>query len=313
MAIFALYKTTNMKKTKAILSALFTAVVLMATMASCGSGKSGGSDGSADLKLNFKPGDKYLYTTEVNQTINTMGVSGMQQVIIMEMIYEVTASDGNNKKLTITYDHIKMKNTTPMGAMEYDSRGEKKEEGMLSFMDSLIGKSFNLTIAPDGNIVKVENLSNIMNALPGEGAVKAELQKQFSDTAIKQMMQNSFDIYPGKPVKVGETWKKNTSMGVSGFSINMENTYTLKSITDGKANIAVSSIMTLPATEMSQAGMQMKMEMSGKQDGNMEVDVASGQILSGKTHQVINGKINLAGQEMPMDIAGDVIISSKKM
>ncbi len=303
-----------MKKTSAILASLFAAVVLLTMIVSCGSsGKSGGSEGSADLRLNFKPGDKYLYTTEVNQTINTAGVSGMQQVILMEMIYEVTASDGDNKKLSITYDHIKMKNTTPMGAMEYDSRAEKKGEGMLNFMDSLIGKSFNITIAPDGNIVKVENLVNLMNALPGDGPAKEELQKMFSDTAIRHMMQNSFDIYPGKPVKVGETWKKNSSMGVSGFNINMANTYTLKSIANGKANIAVSSVMTLPATEMNQAGMQMKMEMNGKQEGTMEVEIASGQILSGKTHQTITGKINVGGQEMPMDIAGDILINSKKM
>lgn len=299
-----------MKKSRTIFAAFFTAAAILATLISCGSDKSG--DNSADLKLNFKPGDKYLYSTEVNQTINTMGISGMQQTIIMDMIYEVTASEGNNKKLSITYDHIKMKNTTPMGAMEYDSRGEKKGDGTFSFMDSLIGKSFSLTITPDGNIIKVENLSDLMNSLPGEGQAKAELQKQFGDTAIKQMMQNSFDIYPGKPVKVGDSWKKNSSMGVSGFSINMENTYTLKSIAAGKATIAVSSVMSLPATQTNQGGMDMKMQMDGKQDGTMDVEIASGQILSGKTHQVINGKISVGGQEMPMDIAGDVIITSKK-
>lgn len=301
-----------MKKTRVMLASLFTAIAVL--ILSCGGGKTGGSDSSsADLKLNFKPGDKYLYTTKVNQMINTMGMTGMEQVITMEMIYEVMASEGENKKLSITYDHIQMKNTTPMGTTDYDSRGAKKGDGMFSIMDSLIGKSFNLIIAPDGNIVKVENLGNLMSSITGDAAAKAELQKQFSDTAIKQMMQNSFDIYPGKPVKVGETWTKNSSMGVSGFSINMDNTYTLKSITDGKATVSVSSVMKLPVTEMNQGGMQMKMEMTGKQEGNMEVDITSGQILSGKTHQTINGKINVGGQEMPMDINGDVTISSKKI
>ncbi len=125
-------------------------------------------------------------------------------------------------------------------------------------------------------------------------------------------MQNSFDMYPGKVVKVGESWNKHTTMGVSGFNINMENTYTLKSITAGKATVGVVSEMKLPATDMNQGGMHMKMEMTGKQDGTMEIDVATGQIISGKTHQVINGKINVGGQEMPMDMAGDILISSKK-
>ncbi|PSK94395.1 hypothetical protein B0I18_101550 [Taibaiella chishuiensis] len=313
MAIFAQHKTKNMRKTRLMFSALVTAMALFVALSSCGSGKSGGSGEQAELKLNFKPGDKYLYSTDVSQTINTMGMSGMQQKVVMDMIYEVTASEAENKKLSITYDHIQMKSTTPMGAMEYDSRSGKKGENMLSFMDSLIGKSFSITLAPDGSIVKVENLGEMMSALPGDAATKAELQKQFSDTAIRQMMQNSFDMYPGKPVKVGESWHKQSKMGVSGFNINMDNTYTLKSITNGKATVAVVSEMKLPATEMNQGGMQMKMEMTGKQDGNMEVDIATGQIISGKTHQVINGKINVGGQEMPMDIAGDIIISSKKL
>ncbi len=315
MAIFAQYKTKNMKKTRQLFSALVAAMTLFVALSSCGSGKTGdtGNTGDqAELKLNFKPGDKYLYSTEVNQTINTMGMSGMQQKVIMEMIYEVTASEAANKKLSITYDHIQMKSTTPMGAMEYDSRSTKKGDNMLSFMDSLIGKSFSITLAPDGSIIKVENLGEMMASLPGDVATKAELQKQFSDTAIRQMMQNSFDMYPGKVVKVGESWNKHTTMGVSGFNINMENTYTLKSITAGKATVGVVSEMKLPATDMNQGGMHMKMEMTGKQDGTMEIDVATGQIISGKTHQVINGKINVGGQEMPMDIAGDILISSKK-
>lgn len=298
-----------MKKTRIALTGLLIAAVSLMTLVSCGGGKSGET---VDLKLNFKPGDKYLYATQINQNINTMGTT-MQQLIGMDMIYEVTASEGNHKKLSITYDHVQMKTTTPMGGMEYDSRDKTKGDGMLGFMDSLIGKSFSITIAPDGNIVKVENLGNLMTSLPGEPGVKEQLQKQFSDTAIRQMMQNSFDMYPGKPVKVGESWTKKSTMGVSSFSINMQNTYTLKAVNDGKAVVSVSSIMTLPATEMSQAGVPIKMEMNGKQEGTMDVDIASGQILSGKTHQTINGKINAAGQEMPMDIAGDVVISSKKM
>ena len=87
----------------------------------------------------------------------------------------------------------------------------------------------------------------------------------------------------------------------------------VKAVNGGKATIAVTSVMTLPATDMgAQAGIPMKMEMKGTQDGTMDVDVASGQIISGKTTQVINGKMTASGQEMPMDIKGDIVITSKK-
>ena len=284
---------------------------------SCKSGTDSntGSGDAVTLKLNFKPGDKYLYSTQVNQKINSMGMD-MDQNMLMEMVYEAASDEGDNKKLTITYEHVMMKNNTPMGTMEYDSKTPGKGEAAMSFMDSLIGKSFSLTVAPNGDIVKVEGLNDLITSMAGTGddATKAEINNQFSDTAIKLMMQNSFDLYPGKAVKVGETWGKKSQMGFSGINVEVENTYTLKSVANGKATVAITSVMNLPSTDMGgQAGIPMKIEMKGKQEGTMDVDVASGQIVSGKTSQTINGKMTANGQDMPMNIKGDIIISSKKM
>lgn len=284
-------------------------------VSSCKSGPDGKGTGDAvTLKLNFKPGDKYLYSTQVNQKINSMGMS-MDQSMTMDMVYEDAGADGDNKKLAITYDHIAMKNTTPMGVMDYDSKKPSATGSGMSFMDSLIGKSFSLSVAPNGDIVSVDGLGNLVKSLTATDAeTKAEIDNQFSDTAIKLMMQNSFDLYPGKPVKVGETWGKKSKMGFSGINVEVENTYTLKSVNDGKATVSVKSVMNLEPTDMgAQAGIPMKMEMKGSQDGTMEVDIATGQIISGKTSQVINGKMSASGQDMPMDIKGDIIISSKKI
>jgi hypothetical protein len=306
-----------MRKTKNILSALAVMLLFAGMAPSCKSGgsKTEGSGEQVELKLNFKPGDKYLYSTQVSQKINSMGMTGMDQSMLMEMVYELTGADGNNKMLTVTYSHIQMKNTTPMGVMEYNSKeGSKKDAGM-GFMDSLIGKSFSLSIAPNGDIVKVEGLDNLVKSITGmDKSVKAEVENQFSDTAIKLMMQNSFDIYPGKPVKVGDTWSKKSIMGFSGFNIAVENSYALKSVSGGKATISVTSVMTLPKSDMGEtSGAPMKMEMDGKQEGTMDIDIATGQIISGKTQQTITGKLSAAGQVMPMDIKGDITISSKKL
>lgn len=290
-----------------------TLLLLFGTLYSCRSG-SGGADG-VEIGINFKKGDKYLYSTQVNQKINSFGTQ-MDQNMLMEMVYTYAADEGANKKLNITYDHVSMGMTTPMGQMQYDSRQEGAREPEFAFMDSLIGKSFGITVSPDGNILKVEGLSELMNAIAAsaDDATRMTLESQFSDTAVKLMMQNSFDIYPGKKVKEGESWTKSSVMSFSGVSVNMENTYTLKAVHDGKAEIAVVSQMNLPQTDMGgSAEAPMKLEMSGKQEGNLDVEIASGQILSGKTTQNINGKMSAGGQEFPMSITGDISISSKKL
>lgn len=276
----------------------------------------------AELKLNFKPGDKFLYSTQVNQKIN----GNMDQSMLMEMVYSYSGEDAGSKKLSITYDHIRINTSSPMGESVYDSREAKSGDD--AFMNNLIGKSFSVAVAPNGDILKVEGLAELVQALGAntDKETRAQIESQFSDTAIRLMMQNSFDLYPGKKVKAGESWGKKSVMGFSGINVNVENTYTLKSISNGSATVEVTSVMNLPRMNtMGQGGAPMQIEMQGKQDGSMEIELSTGRIISGKTNQKISGKVVVMAtqmvngkeeampQEMPMEIEGDIVISSKKM
>jgi len=289
-------------------------LLAFALLPSCKSGTDNGSGATGDpveLKLNFRPGDKYLYSTEVKQKINMMGMS-MDQNMTMEMIYSASGEEGGNKKLDITYDRIMLSMMSIGGKIDYDSRNPSGGDSSLAFVNSLVGKSFSISVAPNGDIVKVDGLSDLIGSFAAaDPQTRAAMESQFSDTAVRLMMQNSFDMYPGKAVKVGESWSKKSSMSFSGISVNVENTYTLKSVADGKATVGLVSVMDLPKMNMTdQAGMTM--EMKGKQEGSMEIELATGRIISGKTTQSINGKLGAGDKEMPMDINGDIVISSSR-
>src|ERR1700748_479665 len=95
-----------MKQVRYILLGLFT-MAGIAAMFSCRSGT--GSNGAAvDLKMNFKDGDRYLYTTKINQNIGLMQGLSMDQNMTVEMIYTGKGEASGNKTLDITYDHIAM-------------------------------------------------------------------------------------------------------------------------------------------------------------------------------------------------------------
>lgn len=278
-------------------------VLACTSLLSCTSGNKSDS-GQINIALNFKEGEQYLYTTEVKQHINSAGM-GTEQSMLMEMIYEVAGTENNNKKLRITYDRVKMS----VGNVAFDSRDSSSQtDPDLGMVHTLIGKSFELYLAPDGEIVRVEGLEPFA-ALGAPGA-----ENPFSDTAVRLMMQNSFDLYPGKPVAVGEQWVKKSQMGFSGIKVNVENTYTLKAVKDNEAEIIVKSVMNLPAMDMALApGQNMKVEMQGTQDGTIEMDINSGRIIHSKTTQVIKGKMSMGGGELPMDISGDITIDSRKL
>ncbi len=292
--------------TKNVLTS-FVAVCAILVLFSCGKE-------NTELKINFKKGDKYLYTTQVNQKINSFGMQ-MEQGMQMEMIYAYSGDEGANKKLDITYNHVMITMNSPMGQMKYDSKDSGQKDPEYAFMDNLIGKSFYITVAPNGDIVNVGGLSELIRSLPAstDNDVRASMESQLGDTAIKLMMQNSFDMYPGKKVAVGDTWTKKTMTNYSGVNINVENTYTLKAVNGSQASVGIVSIMSLPSADSLNNGVPMQMEMNGKQEGTLEIDIASGQIISGKTTQTIEGKLSANGQTIPMSINGDITISSKKL
>ncbi len=295
------------KKTLAPVATLLTLLLLF----SCNSGKTDG----IELKINFGQGDKYLYSTQVSQKINSFNTQ-MEQTMLMDMVYTYAGTEDTNKKLDITYDRIQMTMNSPMGQSRYDSKDKTKKEPEFAFMDNLIGKSFHIVLAPNGDIVSINGLKELIQSLGAttEPDVQAAVESQLSDTTVRLMMQNSFDMYPGHKVKVGESWGKKSVMKYSGIGVNVENTYTLKSIDGDKATLAITSVMDLPATSMTGAGdAAMQMQMKGKQEGTMEISIATGQILSGKTTQTIEGNISAGGQVLPIAINGDISISSKKL
>lgn len=299
----------NWFKKKALLPVATLLAVLV--LFSCNSDKTG----YIELKMNFGQGDKYLYSTQVSQKINSFNTQ-MEQTMQMDMVYTYMGTVDTNKKLDITYDRIQMTMTSPMGQSKYDSRDKVKKEPEFAFMDNLIGKSFHIVIAPNGDIVTINGLKELIQSLSAttEADVQAAVESQLSDTTVRLMMQNSFDMYPGRKVKAGESWGKKSVMKYSGIAVNVENTYTLKSIADGKATVAITSVMDLPATSMTGAGeSSMQMQMKGKQEGTMEINIATGQILSAKTTQTIEGNISAGGQVLPIAINGDITISSKKL
>jgi hypothetical protein len=238
----------------------------------------------------------------------------MNQNMTMEMTYNCKSDNAGVKEIEATYDHILLSMSSPMGEMKYDSKNPQPDGGGVNMMDSLIGKSFVMSVAQDGQIIKVNGLDAIVASfnLDNNPAAQQNIKSQLNDTAIRMMMQSSFDMYPGHKVKVGDTWNKKQQMTVSGININMENTYTLKSVENGKATLAVTSDLNLPKTEMGVDSAKTQMELAGKQDGTIELDIATGQVISSKTISDIKGKMTMQNVPENINIKSTITVSSKR-
>ncbi len=269
------------------------------------SGSNAGAQVSGDavtLKFNLKEGQKYLYSSDMKQKTKSMGQE-MTNNMLVDYIYEVKSSTGENKVLSVTYDRIKLDMNAMGQVMSYDSKDSSASKGMIAeSMKDFKGKNFSVTIAPNGEIVKVDGFENLTNS-----------GTPINANSIKEMMENVFNIYPDKPVKIGEQWKKTMNLNMQTITMKIDMTYTLKEINGDKALFDVVGKITSELGKDMKEMAGMKMEMSGTQSGNMEVEISTGMMISGKVQQVIKGKMTMAGQEMPMDITTDITTTGKKI
>jgi hypothetical protein len=118
------------------------------------------------------------------------------------------------------------------------------------------------------------------------------------------MTENAMAVYPDKPVEPGDSWTRK-QLTKRGFAMITESKWTLQKREAGVATIAATgAVKTDPSGPPLQAqGMAMKMDLSGTQEGTIQIDEATGLIRSNRGRQQLKGQVNLgASAEGPFNM-----------
>ena len=168
----------------------------------------------------------------------------------MESTYEVTAAEGGNKKLTVTYTRMAMKSNNSTMKMSYDSDDSAHSDPMFKSMGYMLHKPFSMTVNEKGQIVGLEGFAALM---PDGGSQGSPI----TDSSMRSMMQQAFYIYPDKPVKPGDTWNNNYTTSLGIMNLTTDNTYKLASVSNGVAHVEMTSkIASHPSTDPQMAKMK---------------------------------------------------------
>lgn len=287
---------------------LFTlGVVAVATMA------------MAQTSLTFNPakGAKYEYDFNTAQDI-TQNIMGQDVPMKQDMtfVYEMQVSDktAGEVKAIFKYKAVKYNLSSMMMNMHYDSKTPaanptQTDAVIAKIFGGIIGKPFNVVIASNGSIKSVSGMDAIVNEVMGTLGDDAQakmigqaLKGQLSDEAVKAMFEQSMKIYPDAPVKIGDTWNAQQSLGGSGMSFDMNTTYTLKSVSGTTAFVDLTSKVT---------GMGGK--LNGTQSGQIEFNLATGLPLKSNATQNIKGTVNANGMEVKMEIASKIVVTTREV
>ena len=290
---------------KKIFLLLLATVSIAFIFPACNNSKSGDA---VDLKLNLKKGETYTYIMKMNMNMASMSDINMDMGFKMK-VDDVDAQ--NNYALLCSYDAIRFKVSVMGKDMGFDSKNigdtthENPQDQMFrKIFGSMVGKSFKMTMSQKGEVVKVEGLKEVVESMTEsmdipedkKEQMRQQMNQSFSEEQMKQTFSQGFSVFPDKPVKVGDSWKKNITKNTSGIAMNQEVTYTVKEIT---ANAVMLSLSGDIKSSKAESGEAAKIDdMSGDLKGTMEMDRTTGMIHTGNMD--MDMKVKAMGQSMNM-------------
>lgn len=270
-------------------------------------------------KLSFNPGnnDKFDMKSEVKIKI-VQSMMGQEMEINMnsniDNLYEITNGSGENKEVKIKYNKLKTGMEMMGQTITMDSDSPDKDDPKNKIYNMLKESEITALVKPNGDIVELKGVDELAKKF--ENFSEAELQgvkNYIEKDAIKSSFEQSFKWYPEKEVKVGDAWTTVTTIS-SPYELKSNNNYTLIKVENNVGYLTVKSDVTTDGSKKMQSnGMELEINLTGKNEGEMQVDMKSGMPVSSNIVQNLSGKMEIMGQEVPISISNTIKTNTSKL
>lgn len=252
------------------------------------------------LRYRWQQGDVLTYRTIVRTTNTASGAGGSQAPLVQTMTQTLkvtvaaVAPDGA-ATLRQTIDAVSVEFNGPMGSLVYDSAAppaadeDPRVSSMAKTFGAMVGEVISVTMDPNGAIRRIDGAAKIVDKLmaglprdPMAGALAQNIKAMLGEDALRSSLEQSFSRLPDQPVKPGDTWTSQQSVGAEAVGrIIGTSTFTLKGV-EGTGDAAIARLavdLALKQESTPTAGASMVVTL-GESKGTGEVlfDIAKGRI-----------------------------------
>jgi hypothetical protein len=215
---------------------------------------------SVTLRYNWKQGDVLTYKSTV-KTTSTMtggpaGPATFEQT--MGQTLKVTvAAVGADGTATLRQEivGVTLEMTSPAGKVAYDSakppaaNADPAVVAMSKTMGAMVGEAISVTMAANGAVRSIAGTQKIIDKLmadlprdPMAGGLAQNIKAMLGEDALRSSLEQSFSRLPDGPVKPGDTWTAEQSIGADTVGrIVGTSTFTLKAV-EGSGDAAVARV-----------------------------------------------------------------------
>lgn len=282
----------------------FAMLTLLAGFTACNSGGSGSGE-AYTIKMRLNKGDQFNNNIKMN-TEMTAAVMTMKMNMAFDTKFEVLESTDTGKVLQLTY--TKADAHMDMGSL--GSIGNAADSILQNTYKKMVGKSIRMTLTPDYKISSVSGFDSLVVSDMADEMSRQTVEKMFSKDQLNNTFGMYFNLYPSKPVKVGDTWESETSMSLADINMKVKIKYKLASVKNGVADIDVDGVIDGSGT-MNKGSNSMNMNMSGTQKGTMSVNLSDGYLINGGYKMDVKADMEMMGQKIPMTLKADYTVSGK--
>ena len=260
------------------------------------------------LRLLWKQGQRFQIYWDTEQEIDQVAMGQKMRVlqnIGTGYLFETLAvTPKGEAQVKITFKKVVFKLQTAGQVVEYDSaRPAKEVHPMAQGFAALLDQHFSMKIDAEGRVLSLQGVDamfrSVMERIKGgspeqRAQMATQLQQQFGDQALRQMMEQMMAIYPEKPVNIGDSWEKSLVM-TGAVPMILKRKWTLVALRGKFAFLRLEAAIS-PNTQgkpLQMGPISMRYELSGKQTGTLFVEMESGFPMRGRSTQDLKGKIYL--------------------
>lgn len=255
-------------------------------------------DSAGIYKQSFKleVGKTYPLTTYQKDVQTVTAPDGKTQSGTSESTDEMTFTVNNltNGIYDITINLLAKRNSQAANGktISVDTQMAEPKDEQLKMMykvnKALVGNKLNLKMDQSGKVLSITGFDAVYKKVAAaagsmmkEAKQKTDFNQGFKESFNEKILKDQFTknllLIPAKGVKIGESWTQTENATPDG-KIKLATKYTLKSVDNGEAVIAVTGGIPKKSDKKTQEGITRNITSELSQSGTIKLDQASGWI-----------------------------------